>query len=431
MNNSTKISSAISSYETKAIAPEHSWVTQAYAAMPHFDSKSATHAAFAAVPRNPVAPVPLHEQMQQQAAPQTALLGTTLAAGASAPLLSAESAAAAGRMLTTAVKWGSQLFKVSPWGWAAGAAWWAYDSGALSKVASAVNASAHALLGAPPGLLGGKEEVLALPDQGPMVLGGAPLPPALQHGAPTGYEAHSSGPTAHVYPEDSDAHRSQDSGGRTALTPKPADHILLVQSALKNEPRAERTGTERPGIADHPAAPIPRMNFADDVVVKSLNGSASAKHFEYKFRAPPSALKSGYVVAEIDGVVVDGVMKFKVMALGDPAVRPSATDLVTNVIHALKKEGVEVHGFLNYWPANGHYTENNRRFYEVLEKEAQSPGQTLPDDLTFAASQTFTGKLAKQYGMSPQSVFVFSSGDVQVFYENSLHKKLFGSIRNQ
>lgn len=319
-------------------------------------------------------------------------------------------------MLATAAKWGSQLFKVSPWGWAAGAAWWAYDSGALSKVASTV----HALLAPPPELHGWKEEVLAVPDQSPKVHGGAPLPPALKHGAPAGYEAEHSGPTAHVFPDDGDVHKSSVNGGRTALTPTPGDHVLLKVKPVE----------ERPGIAEYPEAPQPRMKFVDEVVVKDLDRPVIGKYFEYKFKAPSASAQSSFMTAEIKGVVVDGVMKFTVMSLGDPNLRPSGSDLVINVINALQKEGVEVRGILDYWQRSGPYSENSRRFYEALEKETRLPAQPLPDDLTFAASQTFTGKLAKQYGMSPQSVFVFSSGDVQVFFENPLHKKLFGTIRN-
>ncbi len=345
------------------------------------------------------------------------MLGTTLVAAA-APWVNAQAGATAARALDTAVKWGGQLIKLTPWGRAAsvvvGAGVLAYEKGWLDRWLPQTLQSkpvSHSLLGPPPELRGRKEEFLAADNNRPTLLDGAPLPQELQGVVLEGYET----------PQRFDQFSIHGgSGGRIDVLPMggfaagaiPAPDHILLQTDESAGARPELA--QRPGMAQYQNAPEARVNFSQQVVVHVL-GRSGITIFSYKFPAP----KGADVVAEVDGTVVDGVMKFRYLSVGDSQLRPSGTDLFIHAVHALEKNGIAVHVVRDKWDQSKQLGDNTKRFDQALYELGVTRQTATHPDLLHAAAQTHTGRMVHKFGLSPVWVHIEpASGNVLTHFEN-------------
>jgi len=330
--------------------------------------------------------------------------------------------------------WGGQLLRATPWGRVAtlamGAGLWAYERGLLDPLFPVRGDAkrSHALLGRPSGMSGGEEAVPMVPNSA-TVLGGAPLPqslsPAVQEGKAEVQRWETLG--VHVGADQVQAHFER--GGFATLDSAKTDHVLWqVGDDLHGASDSGAQGVDRPrrlAMIDHPNAPKPKRDFVSQVKVYPGSGKNTAG-FGYGFQS-----KDGVARAYILGEVEDGVMVYlEARSIGgDPASRPSGTELFANSLQALRSHGVEVFEVKDEWPTTEGYRSNTDLFDRALQRLGVTRETATQEQLREAARWTLSGFLFSDYALQPMHVRINRrTGSVITWFANPQQVETHGAL---
>lgn len=260
------------------------------------------------------------------------------------------------------------------------------------------------------------------------VLGGAPLPQSLSPAVQDGQAPTQRWETLGVHVGADRVQARFERGGFAVLDQAKTDHVLWQANDGHHgakDSAAQIGQPRRLAMLDHPNAPKPKRDFVSQVKIYPGSGENTAG-FGYGFHS-----KDGVARADIMGEVVDGVMVYlEARSIGgDPASRPSGTELFANSLQALRAHGVEVFEIKDEWPTTDGYRSNTDLFDRALKRLGVTRETATQTQLRDAARWTLSGLLFSDYALRPMHVHINRRTDsVITWFANPQQVETHGAL---